>query len=62
MNKLVDELLYKEMSRKEFLSTIGIGVVSILGFSGLVKMLSSQKQQKQHRTQSSGYGSTSYGV
>ncbi len=58
MQKIVNDLLSKEMSRKEFLSTVGVGLISVLGFSSLVKMLGNSKSYKQ---QTSGYGSTSYG-
>ncbi len=58
MQKNVSDLLHKKMSRKEFLATLGLGLVSILGFSNLLKMLDGGKSTK---IQSGGYGSSSYG-
>ena len=39
MNKQIEELLQKEISRKEFISLIGVGILSILGVSSLLKNL-----------------------
>ena len=50
--------MQKEMTRKEFLATMGFGVASIFGLSTVIKMLSS-KQSGQRS--SLGYGSSSYG-
>lgn len=57
MKQLVNDLLSKEMSRKEFLSTVGLGIISIIGFSSLIKLLDG----KTYKSQSAGYGSSSYG-
>lgn len=57
MARPLDNLLQKEMSRKEFLATVGFGLASILGFSSLIKLLSSS----QHNSSSLSYGSSPYG-
>jgi len=54
-NKL-HELMQKEMSRKEFLATIGFGVASIFGLSTILHMLGKGPKQADH-----GYGASSYG-
>ena len=55
----LNNLMQKEMSRKEFLATIGLGVASIFGFSAILKMLFGKGEQNQ--TSSAGYGSSAYG-
>lgn len=56
--KQLQGLMQKEMSRKEFLATLGLGIVSIMGFSTLINALMG-KQQNQNT--SVGYGSSPYG-
>lgn len=56
----IDELLSKEMSRKEFLQHIGSGMLVLFGISGLMKALL-QTQPKINRPTSAGYGSSAYG-
>jgi len=57
--KQLSHLMEKEMSRKEFLATMGLGVVSILGFSSMLKFLFDKGGQ--HNNASMGYGSNVYG-
>jgi hypothetical protein len=52
----LNELMDKEMSRKEFLATVGFGIASIMGLSTIIKFLTGKKQQ-----QVSGYGGGAYG-
>lgn len=49
-------LLEKEISRKEFLITLGLGIASILGFSTIIKLLFG-KSDKEHPT----VGTSTYG-
>jgi hypothetical protein len=56
MNKQLDTLMQKEMTRKEFLATMGLAVASIMGFSSVLRLLGG----KSHGS-SAGYGSRSYG-
>jgi hypothetical protein len=56
MQKQVNELLQKEMSRKDFLATIGFGIASVFGLGTLLRLLGHRDQLS-----SSGYGSSSYG-
>lgn len=57
--KQIDELMEKEMSRKEFLATIGFGVASVMGLSAILKFLLGKKET-QNRV-GYGYGGGSYG-
>lgn len=54
----ITDVLHKEMTRGEFLATLGFGVATIVGLSGLLKMLG--KDNPWNR-QSVGYGGGSYG-
>ena len=56
MTKHLESLMQKEMTRKEFLTTVGFGIASIFGFSAVLKMLTGRKQEG-----SNGYGSSAYG-
>ena len=62
MNHLVgafDDLLPKEMDRKQFLQHVGAGVLAVVGVSGLIKALTDP--HKQRSKTSSGFGMGSYG-
>jgi hypothetical protein len=56
MDKPLQSLMQKEMTRKEFLATIGLGVASVLGFSSLLKLLGMRGHQS-----TEGYGARGYG-
>jgi hypothetical protein len=62
MNKQIDTLLQKQMTRKEFLATLGFGAASVMGFSTVIKMLTG-KSVEHHvfKTSGYGYGSSPYG-
>ncbi|HSX00174.1 MAG TPA: hypothetical protein VLH38_04025 [Patescibacteria group bacterium] len=59
MSKPIETLLQKEMTRKEFLGTLGLGLASLLGFSSVIRLLNNKGKAQQ--SQVSGYGSSSYG-
>lgn len=61
MTKPIDTLLRKEMSRKEFLATLGFGAASILGFSTIIKLLSGKSASDHLGHAARGYGSNTYG-
>lgn len=63
MNKPIDALLQKEMSRKEFLATLGFGLASILGFSTIIHLLTGKtfSSHIKGQTATSGYGASVYG-
>lgn len=60
MSKPIDTLLQQDMSRKDFIITLGLGVASIFGFSTIVHLLTG-KSLSRSSSQSHGYGSSSYG-
>ena len=60
MHKIQD-LMQKEMTRKEFLATLGFGVATIFGFSSLLQLLGKKNPLEQHNQVSLGYGGGSYG-
>jgi hypothetical protein len=62
MNKQLSTLLQKEMTRKEFLATIGMGVGTLLGFGSIIKFLTGQQHNGGQRIPvASGYGGGVYG-
>lgn len=60
----LESIMQKEMSRKEFLATIGFGLASIAGFSTILQLLG--KEQKSPfkdltPNRKSGYSANAYG-
>ena len=64
-NKTIQELLNKEMSRKQFLQVAGAAVLGIIGFTNFInnldKIAKTQTVQKPIKEVVSGYGSSAYG-
>lgn len=56
----LEDMMNREVTRKEFLATVGFGVASILGFSSIIKFIFGRGNQQQ-ATSRMGYGSSSYG-
>ena len=66
MKQQLNALLQKDMSRKEFLVTVGLGLVSMTGFASALKFLLESNTTKTVSTttttkQSAGYGNSAYG-
>ena len=59
VQKQIDGILQKEMSRQEFLTLIGAGVLSLVGISSLLNMLSTKSKTQQQEPL--GYGMSPYG-
>jgi hypothetical protein len=58
----LNPLLKKEMSRQEFLLTIGLGIASIFGFSHIIHLVTGKSVESRiHSKVTEGYGSTEYG-
>jgi hypothetical protein len=59
----VQALLQKEVTRKEFMTTSGLAIVSILGFSTIIHFLSGHNSTSSviATTGRSGYGTSPYG-
>lgn len=60
MIKLSD-LMQKEMTRKEFLATLGFGVATIMGLSSLLQLLGKKNPLTQQQAVSHNYGGGVYG-
>lgn len=56
-----NKLLQKEVSRKEFLSIVGVGAVTVAGASSLLHFLTGNKKLSRS-TRANSYGSNPYGV
>ena len=61
MRDNVSELLQQEMSRKEFLTTLGYGVASLVGIAGVMRMFGHRGFKTGRATSSNGYGASAYG-
>jgi hypothetical protein len=62
MAKQVEQLLKKEVTRKEFLTLSGFGLASLFGFGTIVKMVTGHGgTTKSFKHQVSGYGGSVYG-
>ncbi|HLZ14587.1 MAG TPA: hypothetical protein VKQ34_01195 [Candidatus Saccharimonadales bacterium] len=58
MSTQLQTLLHKEMTRKEFLATLGLGVAAVLGLGTVLRLLTG-KSLSNHIPR--GYGSSAYG-
>jgi hypothetical protein len=64
MTRPLDDLMQKEMTRKEFLAALGFGVASIMGFSTIIRLLTGHSADSllhNNKSSSLGYGSSAYG-
>lgn len=62
MQKQINQVLQRELTRKEFLKAIGLGIMALIGLSTLHRILSGQDLSNYHKPKSNmGYGSTPYG-
>jgi hypothetical protein len=59
-NTHLQDLLKKEVSRKEFLSIFGLVLCTALGFGHILRLLTG-KSLDNHKALQNGYGSTVYG-
>ena len=59
----LSRLLQKDVSRQEFLSVLGLGIISMLGLSSIIHFLTGKKHSTSISSTSSstGYGSSPYG-
>lgn len=58
MKNDLDNLLQKQMDRRDFLKHVGIGFVALTGMAALVKTLNAISG---HKVQTNGYGAQVYG-
>ncbi len=62
MQKNITDIMQREMTRKEFIATLGFGVASIMGFSTILHMLTGKSLGAAGgRHASNGYGANPYG-
>ncbi|HEX8227317.1 MAG TPA: hypothetical protein VF572_05610 [Candidatus Saccharimonadales bacterium] len=64
MQKQVHGLLQKEMTRKEFMATVGFGAATVMGFTSIFRLFGGTIPGNGTDTKkqtSSGYGSSAYG-
>lgn len=66
MPKHLDTLMQKEMTRKEFVATLGFGLLSIMGLSTIIRVLTGTDPSSNFERQLGGkshfgYGGGSYG-
>lgn len=58
----ITDILHREMTRKEFLATLGFGIATVAGFSTILKMMGKENPwQRDGQTQNAGYGGGTYG-
>ena len=55
----IHNAMQKEMTRKEFLTTLGFGLASLLGFASVIRLLTGKAQHSSSVQR--GYGDNSYG-
>lgn len=56
----IKDMMQKEMTRKEFLATMGFGVATIFGLATLLRLLTGKNDPFQQNS-ALGYGDGSYG-
>jgi hypothetical protein len=59
MQKPIQALMQKEMTRKEFLATVGFGAAAVMGMSHLLTLLGKKNPFQQGARL--GYGANTYG-
>lgn len=62
MQKQLNSIMQKEMTRKEFLATVGFGVATLFGAGAVIRLLTGKQQAAIGQQQPSlAYGSNVYG-
>jgi Trp operon repressor len=56
----ITDVLHKEMTRKEFLATLGFGIATLAGLSAMLRMMGKDNPWTRQTT-NVGYGGGSYG-
>jgi hypothetical protein len=60
MQKLND-IMQKEMTRKEFLATLGFGVATVFGLATLIRLITGKDNNPFTQQSTLGYGNGAYG-
>jgi hypothetical protein len=61
MQNPLDQILEKEMDRRDFLAHIGAGFMALIGFSSILKALSGNHSSSSSTHRTGGYGGSVYG-
>ena len=61
MSQQLDKLMQTEMTRKQFLKTLGTGLLALLGLSAILRALDYEATNSRNLSGSYGYGSSPYG-
>jgi len=61
MAKPIDHLLQKEMTRQEFMLTLGLATASVFGIGRIIELLTGHGLHKNISSHSVGYSSGDYG-
>jgi len=56
-----NEILSQEVTRKQFLTIVGMGILTIIGFSSIMSMFNSSTKQKNILDPANAYGTRAYG-
>jgi len=57
----LNDIMQKEMTRKEFIATLGFGAATIFGLGGVLHLLGKDNPLQQQSTSRLGYGGGAYG-
>lgn len=57
----LNDLMQREMTRKEFIATLGFGAATVFGFSGILQLLGKQNPLQQQASSRLSYGGGAYG-
>lgn len=61
MQKQLSDLLQKEMTRKEFVATLGFGAATIMGFGSIIQLVTGHVNGGNYKKATQGYGASVYG-
>ncbi len=57
----IEDVLHKDMTRQEFLATLGFGIASIFGIGTIIKFFLGKRNPNVSGRVDMGYGSSIYG-
>jgi hypothetical protein len=57
----INDLMQKDMTRREFLTAVGLGLASIFGFAAILRILTGKSLGAPQQNDAYGYGSGPYG-
>jgi hypothetical protein len=57
----IEDVLHKDMTRQEFLATLGFGIASLFGVGTVIRFLLNKRSHSSTTAVDMGYGSSVYG-